>query len=112
MLTLRNYSNIQNIVTTNLWQYLPMQIEFKSRIQVDVQLTPSETLDLIACTLNKNVVKKLARLGREHYLASDKSDTTLYCICMAIGTIVKEYDWGTYYISPSGMCELADMIVG
>ena len=29
---------------------------------------------------------------------------------MAVGTIIKEYDWGTYYISPEGICDLANMI--
>ena len=30
---------------------------------------------------------------------------------MAIGTIIKEYDWGTEYIQQSGMCALAEKCV-
>lgn len=112
MLTLNNCRIVQANVQSNFQRYLPSMIKFKSEIQTDVDLTELETLDLIACRLNMNVVRKLTALGRAHFASSDRSDEILYCICMAVGTIIKEYDWGTYYISPEGICELANMIGG
>lgn len=111
MLTLNNYSAVRANVLSNFQRYFPSMITFKSEIQTDVDLTELETFDLMACRLNMNVVRKLSKLGREHFISSDKSDEMLYCICMAIGTIIKEYEWGTYYISPNGICELATMVV-
>lgn len=29
---------------------------------------------------------------------------------MAVGTIIKEYDWGTQYVMPNGLYEIANQI--
>lgn len=58
------------------------------------------------------VVNKLTMLGEAQYQQfSEHSNEILYCLCMAIGTIIKEYDWGTDYITQPGMCELAKKIM-
>ena len=112
MLTESNYLSVQATVTKNLSQYLPSMIVYKSSIQRDVinLATSQEISDVAACRLNLSLVDKLVKLGKKHYVLSDKSDTTLYCICMAIGTIIKEYDWGLEYIEQSGMLNLAAQI--
>ena len=33
-----------------------------------------------------------------------------YCAAMAVGTIIKEYEWGTQYLTPDGLYELATRI--
>ena len=59
-----------------------------------------------------NVIEKLAHLGKTQYQQSiERTDETLYCLCMAIGTIIKEYDWGTQYIQQSGMCAISQKVV-
>lgn len=87
-------------------------IKYKSSIQREILslLTYSDTCDIRDCRFNTEVVEKLVALGKKHYASSDKTDETVYCICMAIGTIIKEYDWGVYYIQSTGMCEIAAKI--
>lgn len=111
MLTTSNYLSVQATVTKNLSQYLPSMIAYKSSIQRDAisLATSQEISDIAACRLNLSLVDKLVNLGKKHYVLSDKSDTTLYCI-MAIGTIIKEYDWGYEYIEQSGMLDLTAKI--
>lgn len=89
-------------------------MRYKSSIQLEIipRTTTKELNDIRDCCLNITLIKKLADIGRQHFIISDKSDTTLYCICMAIGTIIKEYDWGTKYIQQGGMLDMATMIAG
>ena len=94
-------------------KYLPVMIAFKSAIQrvIIPMLTPTELGDIKDCQLNMTVVEKLANLGKTQYLhATERNDEILYCLCMAIGTIIKEYDWGIKYVQQDGMCELAAKI--
>ena len=94
--------------------YLPIMTRYKSSIQREIipLITPQELNDIRECRLNITLVDKLANLGKTHYAASDKSETTLYCLCMTVGTIIKEYDWGTDYVQQSGMLYLASKIAG
>lgn len=112
MLTKSNFLLVQGSVMSNVASFLPQMMGFKSSIQREVLdiMTNQELCDVRDSRLNLSVVNKLADLGGKHFRNSDQSDNTLYCVCMAIGTIIKEYEWGTDYLKQDGMCRLAAMI--
>lgn len=88
-------------------------IKYKNHIQRRIILLANqqELNDVKDCRFNMNMVNKLAFIGQYLFKSSDdKSDAILYCICLVIGTIIKEYDWGTKYIQQDGMCEIAAKI--
>lgn len=72
-------------------------------------LTQEELIDIWSSKLNESVIEKLILLARPYY-KEDPTDETLYILALSIGTIIKEYEWGTYYISKVGMQELQDRI--
>lgn len=90
---------------------LMRMIPMKSSIQKDVLplLTRQEETDIAFSRINEQVINKLARLAAAHYRQSP-DNTTMYCLCMSVGTIIKEYEWGTDYIKPEGMYKLAQKI--
>lgn len=113
MLSSSNYLSTQSNVMGNMGKFLPVMIAFKSAIQRAIipMLSPTELSDIKDCRLNITVVEKLTNLGKTKYQhAAERNDETLYCLCMAIGTIIKEYDWGIKYVQQDGMCELAAKI--
>lgn len=113
MLNQNNYSTAQADVKINIVKYLPLMTQFKSAIQREIipMLTETETDDIRLCRLNTGTIGKLAALGRQHWAcAREKTPATMYCLCMAIGTIIKEYDWGIKYIQQDGMCEISAKI--
>ena len=113
-LTEANYSTVQANVMKNASRYMVLMISFKSLIQREIMpmLSQQELSDIRDCRLNASTINKLATLGKKHFQSSSqKSNEVLYCICMAIGTIIKEYDWGTQYIQQSGMCAMSQKIV-
>lgn len=112
MLNKLNIESVKSKVSNHLMSYMPCMIKYKSSIQREILslLAYSDTCDIRDCRFNAEVVEKLVALGKKHYASSDKTDETVYCICMAIGTIIKEYDWGVYYIQSAGMCEIAAKI--
>ena len=113
MLDQHNYSTAQAEVMGNIAKYLPLMTQFKSAIQMEIipMLTETETDDIRLCRLNTGTIGKLAALGRQHWAgAREKTPATMYCLCMAIGTIIKEYDWGIKYIQQDGMCEISAKI--
>ena len=112
-LTETNYSTVQANVTKNMMQYMSMMKDFKSLIQREIipMLSQQELYDIRDCRLNIDTIDKLATLGKKHFqCAPQKSNEVLYCLCMAIGTIIKEYDWGIMYIQQDGMCEMSTKI--
>lgn len=113
-LTGANYSTIQANVMKNASRYMVLMINFKSLIQREIipMLSQQELSDIRDCRLNTSTINKLVTLGKKHFQSStEKSNEVLYCLCMAIGTIIKEYDWGTQYIQQSGMCAISQKIV-
>lgn len=113
MLSSSNYLSTQAKVVGNIGKYFPVMIAFKSAIQRAIipMLSSNELEDIKGCHLNMTVIEKLAKLGKAQYQhAAERNDETLYCLCMAIGTIIKEYDWGIKYVQQDGMCELAAKI--
>lgn len=113
MINTTNYSFVQANVMGNMQKYLPIMASFKTDIQRAIipLLSSKEKQDIVNCTLNITVVDKLVNIGKEQYRKTEiHDDNTLYCLCMAIGTIIKEYDWGTHYVLQDGMIELATKI--
>lgn len=114
MLDSGNYLSVQASITGNFGKYMPIMIQFKSSIQRKIipMLSADELNDIRDCRLNTEVVDKLANIGRTQYQQyPEHSNEILYCLCMAIGTIIKEYDWGIFYIQQAGMCEMATKII-
>ena len=72
-------------------------------------LTQEELVDIWNSRLNESVIEKLILLARPYY-KEDPTNETLYVLALSIGTIIKEYEWGTYYISKDGMQELQERI--
>lgn len=96
--------------TMNL-DILQKAIPIKTNLQNAIKecLTQEELLDIWRSNLNENVIDKLVLLARPYY-KEEPTDETLYALALSIGTIIKEYEWGTYYISKDGMQELQDRI--
>lgn len=92
-------------------EILQKAISIKTNLQnaiIDC-LTQEELLDICSSNFNENVVEKLIILACSYY-KEDTTNETLYALALSIGTIIKEYEWGTYYISKNGMQELQDRI--
>ena len=83
----------------------------KSRLQTEIlpYLTNEDRNDIRNCIYNQTTVDKLIRLAVPIYRQSPDAET-LYCLSMAIGTIVKEYDWGSRFISNEGCYQMGMMI--
>lgn len=114
MLNSSNYLSVQTSITGNFGKYTPIMMLFKSSIQKNILpiLSTDELQDIKDCRLNMKVINKLANIGKEQYLQfKEHNDEILYCLCMAIGTIIKEYDWGIRYVQQDGMCELAEKVM-
>ena len=93
--------------------YLPEMIAYKSSIQLAVidQLTSDEKEDIMRCVYNDNVVKKLTNIARQEWKHKKGDMASLYCVAMAVGTIIKEYDWGMRFVRSDGLFELAKRIL-
>lgn len=72
-------------------------------------LTQEELADIWSSTLNEGVIKKLISLARPYY-KEEPTNETLDVLALSIGTIIKEYDWGLYYLHKKGFQELKDKI--
>lgn len=113
MLNSNNYSSVQASITGNFSKYMPIMMQFKSTIQrvIIPLLSANELQDIRDSQINMNVIEKLAHIGKTQYQKSiEHTDETLYCLCMAIGTIIKEYDLGNKYIPKEGMCDMSQRI--
>lgn len=114
MLNTNNYLSVQASITSHLNKYIPIMMQFKSTIQRAIipQLSTNELKDIRDSRTNTTVIEKLVYIGKTQYQQSrERTDEILYCLCMAIGTIIKEYDWGTRYVQRDGMCEIAAKII-
>lgn len=72
-------------------------------------LTQEELSDIRNSHLNENVIEKLILLGRPYYKESPTNET-LDALALSIGTIIKEYEWGLYYLGKTGIQEIKDRI--
>lgn len=99
-------------VRSNIMSYLPEMISFKKCIQVEVLdiATHKELENVRDSIYTQSMVDKLVNLAAKKW--EDKANyTSLYCAAMAVGTIIKEYEWGSKWISPDGLYELANQII-
>lgn len=87
-------------------------IPYKTTIQNEIwlHLTMSERLDIQNFVKkNNSVIDKLAKIAYKYYTESPDKET-LFCLSMTIATIIKEYEWGTEFLSADGICKLAQRI--
>ena len=98
-------------IMQNITLVFPKMINYKKSIQTAIldHLTSSEMYDIRDSIVNEDVITKLSMLGAEHFKLIPDAQT-LYCVSMAVGTIIKEYGWGTTYVTSPGLYELANKI--
>ena len=87
-------------------------IPYKTSIQNEIipQLTQQELLDIKHSIKNYYVINKLAKIAARHYKETPNNEA-LFCLSMTLATIIKEYEWGTEYLTPNGLCTLAQIII-
>lgn len=49
-------------------------------------------------------------IGKRYY-AQNPSEEMVYMVALSVGTIIKEYGWGTYFVMEDGLYELARRII-
>lgn len=110
MITVSNINSVRSQTMSDS-RYINEMIRIKSSIQslIIPQLTLEEKNSIRLSTLNHNVIAKLVNLGKLEYANNPlRSDTLAFCIAMAIGTIIKEYDWGLNYVMQDGIIAIAN----
>ena len=111
MIRKKEFEEIENQILSDPTKTLPKMIRYKSQIQKEVLATTSqqELYDVYACRINEGLIHKLIKLASQKYKITPDS-ISLYCAAMAVGTIIKEYEWGTQFTSNDGLFELATRI--
>lgn len=106
------FDEAANSVIHAFLQYLPIMSDYKKYIQTTVLFvaTQDELNAVRNCVFNQSLVNKLVDIARRKWERGSKDTQTLYCAAMAVGTIIKEYDWGVQYVMPDGLYELANNI--
>ncbi len=100
-----------NKVKHNMLSFLPEMISYKKSIQEEVLevATQKEIENVRNSIYSQSLVDKLIILAAKQW--SNKTNiASLYCAAMAVGTIIKEYEWGIKWITPDGLYELATQI--
>lgn len=98
-------------VKTNITSILPQMIAYKTLIQNEILnvATQQELHDVVSCRINEGMIDKMADIAHREW--RKKGDAvSLYCVAMAVATIVKEYDWGVKYLVGDGLFVLATRI--
>lgn len=111
MITRQEFENAAEAVRSNIMGALPKMVNYKKYVQEKVidMATRQELEDVRDCRINQGMIDKLAMLAKQAMLSS-RDAHSFYCAAMAVGTIVKEYEWGTQYLTPDGLFELATRI--
>jgi hypothetical protein len=78
--------------------------------QITDRLSQKELCDIALSKKNDDVIEKLIAIGKVLYI-QNPSDEKAYMIAVAIATIIKEYEWGSYYLAGDGLYELVNKIV-
>lgn len=104
--TRQEFENAKN--GASMMQILQLCIPYKKAIQTQIipSLSPKELEDIRDCRLNQNVIDRLCQIGAWQPNATDNI-INLYACAMAIGTIIKEYEWGLNYIMGDELYEIA-----
>ncbi len=111
MITKLEFEKGAETMRQNLFLALPKMIKYKQSLQTKVLdiATQEELLYVAASQINQGLINKLVHLAHKEWIEEGDA-ASLYCVAMSVGTIIKEFDWGTYYISPEGLYELATRI--
>ena len=90
---------------------LQRAIPFKTNLQNAIVecLTQEELSDIWSSHFNESVIEKLILLAGPYYNEEPTKDT-FDALAISIGTIIKEYEWGVYYLHKEGIKELKDRI--
>lgn len=108
MLTEEDIRYLSHLPQSSLmFQMIPL----KDSIQKEIisLLTDEEKLSIKLSQMNKQVVNKLINLSMQYYKLFPNK-TNLYCLCMVIATIIKEYEWGDYFLTTQGILYLSEKI--
>lgn len=110
MAELHEISAAAEKVADNLSVVLPKLIDYKTYIQRNVLdvATASELADVGNETFNRSLLKKLVILAKSKWQSGEALD--LYCLSLAVATIIKEYGWGVQYLNDEGLVELSRQI--
>lgn len=111
MITKQDFDLAAKSVLSNFSAVLPQMISYKSYIQKEILniATSKELEDVRDCHINQGMIDKLCKLAKNEWLISSDA-RSLYCVAMAVATIIKEYDWGTHYLVGNGIWEIAQRI--
>ena len=111
MITRQDFDKEANAVRINFIAALPKMINYKKFVQVKVLdiATRKELEDVRDCRINQRMIDKLVKLCKTA-MGGARDAQSAYCAAMAVGTIIKEYEWGTQYLTPDGLYELATRI--
>lgn len=111
MVTKQEFNVAAKEVAGNLMAYFQQLVGYKSYAQQAVLnvATPQEISDIRNSRINQGLIDKLARIAKRQWVSSGDAHS-LYCAAMAVATIVKEYEWGTQYVSGEGLWEIANRI--
>lgn len=111
MITRQEFEKGAKTVQNNVMSALPKMINYKKFVQEKVLYlaTRKELEDVRDCRINQGMIDKLVKLAKQAMLTS-RDAQSFYCAAMAVGTIIKEYEWGTYYITMDGIYELITRI--
>ena len=110
MITIEEIRNLPNIIKAEDFERMRI---YKTILQTEIlnNLTDRERQNINNSIEDKAVVNKLTFLANAAY-NQDVSNRNLYCLSIVVGTILKEYGWGTKYIEPEGLYYLAKEITG
>ena len=108
MVTKEQFLIAASNVSKNILNWLPIMKRQKTDIQTKVLdiATQEEMYDVRDCRINQRMIDKLCYLAHQH-LTTDKSAENYYCLALSVGTIIKEYDWGTQYLQNDSLYDLA-----
>lgn len=111
MITRQEFEKGANDARSNIMASLPKMINYKTYVQEKIidLANRKELEDVRDCRINQGMIDKLTRLAKQAMQPFSDAQS-FYCAAMAVGTIIKEYEWGTRYLTPDGLYELATRI--
>ena len=111
MITKQEFDIATKSARANLALVLPKMISYKSYVQRAILnvATQKELADVRDGRINQVLIDKLCHIAHQEWMLSQDA-TSLYCVAIAVATIVKEYDWGTQYLIGNGLWEIAQRI--